>query len=262
MMVSVQALDARALRRLVPLFLLLEILPGRHAAAMDAQPATVSAPAPVPDVEPDPAPLSEPAAPAPTAPNPTPPTVPIVRASAPHPTVSLVETYLERAAHYFKTQEYDRAADELKKAYLIKPKPLFLFNTAQALRRGGRIREALATYQEFLQKDPSTQLKAETDGYIGDLKAILAEQEHVELARQALVSEKQTTAQTKTALFDERQRAERERKKPIYKRGGFWVGMAAIAVAVGAGVALAVLIPRDPATDGGIINLNLPLMRF
>jgi tetratricopeptide (TPR) repeat protein len=213
------------------------------AGAYGPPPRLLAPSEPPPEVEPAPAPLAA-----------EPP-----RPAAEGAAGGLADTYVARAAALFKMGKYDESAEELRKAYLVRPKPLYLFNMAQAYRRGGKAREALALYREFLDKDPQSPLRAEARGYKTDMEALLAEQERGARAQQALAREQGRVEVVQKDLQAARvraERAERERRRPVYRRGWFWGVMTAgaiVAVGVGLGVGLA---PRDPPTDGGIINLS------
>ncbi len=199
-----------------------------------------TAPPPPPDVEPEPAPLST------------------------RPDSDDAAVHLQNGLRLYQAQEYLKAAAELKLAYAREPQALLLFNIAQAYRKALRPREAMEQYQLFLQADPGTALRGETEAYINDMKALLSEQQKAERAEreaQARLQEQGNLAAAKEradrALRTERERAERERKRPLYKRGWFWGVMAATAVAIGAGIGLAVAFtPRDPQTDGGFVGVS------
>lgn len=68
----------------------------------------------------------------------------------------------ERAAISFEARDYPRAAELWREAYAASRRPLFLYNVAQAIRRGAddrddraaRLTQARAAYQEYL--DAST----------------------------------------------------------------------------------------------------------
>jgi tetratricopeptide (TPR) repeat protein len=192
-----------------------------------------------------------------------------------------VDELVQRGNQHFQQQEFEQAAELLKKAYAIEPRPIFLFNIAQALRRAGKAKEALAMYQRFLETDPNTRLRAETEGYSKELMVLIEEQQRAEGIRESLIEERQRAERQQEALLAERRRAEqnrqalsteqrraegirkelllerklaeKERRRPLYRRAWFWgvlgAGAAALAVSVGVGVALR---PQDPVTDGGI----------
>ena len=73
-----------------------------------------------------------------------------------------------------------------------------LFNIAQGLRRAGEPRHALAFYRRYLQLDQQSPLRAEVEGYIRELSALLS-------ARALIVPT--------------------EPPPPVYKRAWFWVAL-------------------------------------
>lgn len=192
---------------------------------------------------------------------------------APSRHLSLVDEYALRASQLFQSGQYEQAVDELRKAYQLEPKPLLLFNMAQVWRRANQYKRALKRYEEFLQADPQSPMRAETEGYMRDMKRLIEEKEQAERAKEALAEEQKRAKQaeeekrrlreqeqrTQAALAVETQRAdqaEREKKKPVYKRGWFW-GLMTLAAAAGVGVGLAVYFTQQPpTTNGGIVDLH------
>jgi tetratricopeptide (TPR) repeat protein len=174
-----------------------------------------------------------------------------------------VEEHVMAGRARFKAGEFLQAAQELERAYAKEQRPIFLFNMAQAYRRAGMEKVALARYQLMLQVDPKTPLRMETEGYIRELKALLEEQARSEKERQQreriqqqLLSEEKTLKAVKQDLDVTRRRAiqaERRSKVPVYRQRWFWGVMgAALAVTVGASIGLGVaLAPGDPDTIGG-----------
>ncbi len=72
-------------------------------------------------------------------------------------------------------------------------------------RRAGRNRNALAEYQRFLSADPNSPLRSETQNYISELKVLIQQEDSLE----------------------------RERKRPLWKRGWFWGVLASSTAVVG-----------------------------
>jgi tetratricopeptide (TPR) repeat protein len=154
---------------------------------------------PPPEVEPAPSPLV-----------PEPPRAPPAEVGG-----GLADTYVARAGALFKAGKHVESAEELRKAYLVRPKVLYLFNMAQAYRLGSRPREALALYREFLDKEPQSPLRAEAKGYVRDMEALLAEQERAEQAKRALRTEQGRVAAVQIDLRAERARAERAERERL-----------------------------------------------
>ncbi len=65
--------------------------------------------------------------------------------------------HLDAAAAAYAAGKYDEAAGELERAYALDPVPALLYARAQALRLGGRCRDAIALYREYLATTPNEQ---------------------------------------------------------------------------------------------------------
>jgi tetratricopeptide (TPR) repeat protein len=116
----------------------------------------------------------------------------------------------EQATRYFQERRYDLALREWQAAHELGHHPIFLFNMAQCHRRAGRYREALALFQRYVELDPKSDLKLETLDKIHDLRILLDKQEQIE----------------------------RERRRPLWKKGWFWGVMTSTVAVAGAGLAL------------------------
>lgn len=123
-----------------------------------------------------------------------------------------VDAHVQAATEHFAAGRYAQSVQELTAAHTLDPQPIFLFNIAQSLRRGQRLRDALAYYQRYLSVDPKSSLRAETHGYIQELKVILERQDQLE----------------------------RERRKPAWRKPWFWglIGGSVALVATGLGLGL------------------------
>jgi len=91
------------------------------------------------------------------------------------------------------------------------------------------------------------------------IEALLAEHERAQRAKEALKAQERQSEQVRLDLQVTRQRAdraERERKKPVYRRSWFWgvLGGAVVAVGASVGIALGTTLNQDPPTDRGIVN--------
>ena len=132
-----------------------------------------------------------------------------------------VDAHVQQASDHFSAGRYKESAAELRAAHDLDPQPIFLFNIAQSLRRGQQLKDALASYQRYLVADPKTSLRAETNGYIQELTALLEKQEQLE----------------------------REKRKPAWRKPWFWGlmggGVALIATGLGLGLGLGL---RDTRT--------------
>jgi hypothetical protein len=94
--------------------------------------------------------------------------------------------HYEAGLSRYSSEEYDAAIKEFQAAYAIKAKPRLLFNIGQALRNLGNAREALHYYllYQALEPAPKPGLKAELDGYIAQMKAIVAQAERAQRAEE------------------------------------------------------------------------------
>ena len=170
-------------------------------------------------------------------------------AAAAAPARETAESHVTEAKTLFQAREYGAAALELRRAYELEPRPLYLFNAGQAYRKGERYRDAQEMYQRFLSVDPDNPLAAEASGYVRDMGALLATQqraEQIQLELQSQQAEKQQLAQqadeAKQKLADAeaaRRRIaaelERAKKPPLYKSARLWAPIAAV---VGLGLVL------------------------
>lgn len=125
-----------------------------------------------------------------------------------------VDAHVQKASDHFSAGRYKDSAAALRAAHDLDPQPIFLFNIAQSLRRGQHLKEALTFYQRYLVADPKTSLRAETNGYIQELTALLEKQEQLE----------------------------REKRKPAWRKPWFWglmgAGVAVVATGLGLGLGL------------------------
>ncbi len=62
--------------------------------------------------------------------------------------------HFDQAVRLYNIQQYDRAADEFRAAYLIDPQPKLLYSLAQAERLGGDCEQAIDGYKAFLRTNP------------------------------------------------------------------------------------------------------------
>jgi tetratricopeptide (TPR) repeat protein len=105
---------------------------------------------------------------------------------------------VERCHQLFGAGQFRESAEAYAQLFAARPDLVrVLFNIAQSLRRAGESRPALAFYRRYLDADPQTPLRAEVDGYIRELSA--------------LVSAKAQLGQKPSA------------SPPLYKRAWFWV---------------------------------------
>lgn len=149
----------------------------------------------------------------------------------------------------FQQGDYDGAIQAFTAAYVISPKPMFLFNIAQAHRKVGRPREALLHYQLFLRKAPDTPLRPETEAYIELVRAQLAAAQPPQLPPPQQLPPQQQLPPPPLLSAQETPAA-----PPLYKRPWLWGTLGAV-VAIGTGVAVGVYLgTRPPSTTLGIIE--------
>ncbi len=67
------------------------------------------------------------------------------------------EEHYRAALAFYQQARYPEAIAEFEVAYGIDPQPLLIFNVGQAYRKAGRLAEARAKYQEYLDKDPAAE---------------------------------------------------------------------------------------------------------
>jgi len=87
----------------------------------------------------------------------------------------------EARAHYhrglalYNEGRFAAARVEFEAGYQLQPLPLFLFNAAQAARRDGDARGALALYRQFVAADPQSAERAEAEAHIAELSGKVPE---------------------------------------------------------------------------------------
>ncbi len=151
----------------------------------------------------------------------------------------------ERGIQLFRAGDYDGAVQAFTTAHILNPKPIFLFNIAQAQRKAGRPREALLSYQLFLKKAPDSPLRAETEAYL----ELVRTQLQVRAASEA-TSPPPKVGQVLAAPAP----PAAERRVPLHRRPWLW-GMVGTAVALTSGVAIGVYLgTRPPSTTLGILE--------
>ncbi len=110
-----------------------------------------------------------------------------------------VKSEVERSHQLFQSGNFRESAEAYALLLIARPDLVrVLFNIAQGLRRAGESRQALTFYRRYLQLDPQSPLRAEVEGYIRELSALLA-------ARAMVVSTQPPS--------------------PVYKRAWFWVAL-------------------------------------
>jgi len=77
-------------------------------------------------------------------------------------------------ADAYGAQDYPVAIAAFAEAYRLDPDPTYLFNLAQAQRRGARCADALASYSLYLERVPSAANRSEIEGWVVEQEACVA----------------------------------------------------------------------------------------
>jgi tetratricopeptide (TPR) repeat protein len=75
------------------------------------------------------------------------------------------QTHIDEGTKHYNVQRYDRAAEEYQAAYLLDPKPDYLYAVAQAQRLAGDCEKSVRSYRAYLRTQPAAEdrAKAETN---------------------------------------------------------------------------------------------------
>ena len=147
--------------------------------------------------------------------------------------------HFQKGEKLFNLGKFDEALVEYEAAYDRKPLPGVLYNIAQCHRNLGNYKQAIFGYRNYLRQVPDAKNREAVLDLIDEL-----EDKQRELERAA-----------------ERERAEREppppppppSKRPLYKRGWFWGGVAAVTLAT---VGVVVLAGGSGAPDSDLGNIT------
>ncbi len=80
------------------------------------------------------------------------------------------KVHFERGAQAYKEARYEEAIEGFSKAYAEDPKPILLYNIAQAYERLGDTANALRAYRDFLREGPSDEDREVIDKRIHNLE--------------------------------------------------------------------------------------------
>lgn len=162
----------------------------------------------------------------------------------------LMQRY-QRAVTLYNSGQYDKAIEEFQGLYEQKPQPILLFNLAQAHRKAGHRAQALDLYERYLREAPSSELSAETSGYVTELKKQIEDDKQAEKAASEKAAAEKAAAEKAAAEKAATEKAASEMASAAWKKKygpGRPLNIAKWA-AVGVGVALivtgAVLIGLD-----------------
>lgn len=87
--------------------------------------------------------------------------------------------HYQRSVDLYRARDYASAIAEMQRAYKLKPVSRLLYNLGQSFRKLSQPREAITYFELYLQTDSlvPTEIRAEVEGYLVDLRTLLAEQE-------------------------------------------------------------------------------------
>jgi tetratricopeptide (TPR) repeat protein len=95
---------------------------------------------------------------------------PAARAAEPAGEAAEARSAFEQAKRAYNVGRWLEAADGFEKAYRLSGDPVLLYDRAQALRRAGRLEEALATYRAFVRERPDAPNRADVESKIEALE--------------------------------------------------------------------------------------------
>ena len=77
----------------------------------------------------------------------------------------------------YNVQQYDKAAELYQQAYLLDPKPGYLYARAQSQRLGGMCEQALLTYDAYLRTNPAPAERSKTEANVERCKMDIKDRE-------------------------------------------------------------------------------------
>lgn len=146
--------------------------------------------------------------------------------------------HFQRGEKLFNLGKFDDALAEYEAAYEKKPLPGFLYNIAQCHRNLGNYKQAIFGYRNYLRQVPDAANREAVEALIDELEA-------EQRAREDAAARERLDHQPPPP-------SPRAAHPPLYKRGWFWGGVAAVA-AVTVGVVVLTSGDGAPTTDLGNI---------
>lgn len=144
--------------------------------------------------------------------------------AAPAPSAAVsAESEFERGRALYKEGDYEAAQAAFESANQTQPNPVFIFNAAQAARKGHACKAAVRHYQEYLQAEPAADNREKVEIWIREMQTCEAVQIDSQ-SRQAVLAK---------ALAAERAQ-QKTRHKVVTNIGGVWRGAGISATVVGA----------------------------
>lgn len=136
-----------------------------------------------------------------------------------------LKSLTEAGVRLYERGDFAGAIQSFAAGYALRPKPVFLFNIAQAYRKSGQDQNALSFYGKFIVASPQSPYRAEAEAYIAYLRGKLG------LDRPPA------------------------RPPPVYKKGWFWAVLSAAAVTAGIAVTVGIVLgTQDPPTTLGTVE--------
>ncbi|HEY5921695.1 MAG TPA: hypothetical protein VIV11_08490 [Kofleriaceae bacterium] len=83
----------------------------------------------------------------------------------------------EEGTKLYNVQQYDQAAELYQQAYLLDPKPGYLYARAQSQRLGGMCEQALLTYDAYLRTNPAPAERSKTEANVERCKTDIKDRE-------------------------------------------------------------------------------------
>ena len=83
----------------------------------------------------------------------------------------LAKQHFEAGARHFDLAEYEKALEDFKEAYRLRPDATFLYNIAQCHRKLGHVDEALTFYRNYLRRAPEAPNRGEVERRLQELEA-------------------------------------------------------------------------------------------
>lgn len=144
--------------------------------------------------------------------------------AAPAPSAAVsAESEFERGRALYKEGDYEAAQAAFESANQTQPNAVFVFNAAQAARKGHACKAAVLHYQEYLKAEPAADNREKVEIWIREMQTCEAVQADGQ-SRQAVLAK---------ALAEERAQ-QKTRHKVVTNVGGVWRGAGISATVVGA----------------------------
>ena len=159
--------------------------------------------------------------------------------------VARAREHYETGRRLYEVGEYRKALAEFRAAHVVRPDPVFLYNSAQCQRQLGERDEALTLYRRYLALDPQSPVRDQVLKRIRELEAAAPEAPPaqappvpVPVAVPATREVVAGTASPPGARFGETEHAggtvtdRAERARPLHHRWWFWAGLGVAAAAL------------------------------